>query len=171
MRIELERLNELEGRFSHRYTAGELVLSDPEARLTGPAQIQGKVERRGNEVEVRGELRAGVEVGCGRCLKPVQIPVSAVFDERFTPAVSWRAEELHELTEEDLNLSVFDGEAIDLDDLVREEILLAIPGHVLCREDCQGLCPGCGIDRNVSSCQCEALERESRWKGLRELRS
>jgi uncharacterized protein len=73
------------------------------------------------------------------------------------------------LREEDLNLAVFDGEAIELDDLVREEILLAVPAHVLCRHECQGLCPVCGIDRNQGSCQCETTETDSRWQGLKEL--
>ena len=53
-------------------------------------------------------------------------------------------EEQHELQAEDLNLAVFDGEAIELDDLVREEILLAVPGHVLCSEECKGCVPICG---------------------------
>jgi DUF177 domain-containing protein len=169
MRIELDRLRELGERFSHTYQAGELLQDDQDASLAEPAQVRGQIARRGNEIEVRGELGARVEVACARCLKPVLLPVSAEFDERFTPAVSWRAESQHELTEEDLNLAVFDGEAIDLDELIREEILLAIPGHVLCREDCQGLCPDCGIDRNVGSCQCEPREADSPWEGLENL--
>ena len=170
MRIELDKLKELSGRFSHMYHAGELLLDEKEASMAEPAEVQGTINRRGNEVELRGSLRAKIEVSCGRCLKPVALPVSTEFQERFTPAVSWRAEPQHELSEEDLNLSVFDGEAINLDELVREEILLAIPGHVLCSEDCKGLCPNCGGDRNIGSCQCEVTEVESRWQGLENLR-
>src|SRR6202022_3877091 len=109
----------------------------------------------GKEVELRGELHTRLKAACDRCLKPVMLPIHTEFAERFVPAVSWRAEQQHELQEEDLNLAVFDGEAIELDDLVREEILLAVPAHVLCREDCKGLCPVCGIDRNQGGCQCE----------------
>ena len=65
------------------------------------------------------------------------------------------AEEQHELQAEDLNIAVFDGEGIELDDLVREELLLALPVNVLCREDCKGLCPQCGQDLNLGSCECE----------------
>ena len=72
------------------------------------------------------------------------------------------------MREEDLNLAVFDGAAIELDDLVREEILLALPGHVLCREDCKGLCPVCGIDRNLSGCRCESKETDARWQKLKD---
>ena len=170
MRIEPDKLKELGVRFSHVYQPGELLLDEKDAQMAGPAEVQGTIDRRGNEVELRGSLSAKIDVPCGRCLQPVALPVNTEFQERFTPAVSWRAEPQHELSEEDLNLSVFDGEAIDVDELVREEILLAIPGQILCSEDCRGLCPNCGVDRNVSNCQCEVAEVESRWQGLENLR-
>ena len=169
MRIEPDKLKEIGVRFSHVYQVGELLLGEKDAQMAGPAEVQGTIDRRGNEVELRGSLRAKIDVPCGRCLQPVAVAVNTEFQERFTPAVSWRAEPQHELSEEDLNLSVFDGEAIELNDLVREEILLAMPGHVLCREDCKGLCPICGIDKNLSSCQCETKEIDSRWQKLKEL--
>jgi uncharacterized protein len=169
MRIELDKLEEDGGRFSRTYGIDELSLDDAELRLIEPAAIRGRVRRKGHEVELRGELDGRVGATCDRCLQPVEIPVRSEFRERFVPAVSWRDEEQHQLQEEDLNLAVFDGEAIELDDLVREELLLAVPAHVLCREDCKGLCPVCGIDRNASSCQCETGETDSRWESLKEL--
>ncbi len=170
MRIELDRLEEDGGKFSRTYEIGELSLDDNEVRLVEPAEVSGRIGRDGKEIELRGQLRAKLKTACDRCLEPVELSICPEFRERFVPAVSWRAEEQHELQEEDLNLAVFDGEAIELDDLVREEILLAVPAHVLCREDCQGLCPVCGIDRNQGSCQCEARETDSRWQGLENLR-
>ena len=169
MRIELERLEEFGGRFSRAYETGELPLEDAEVRLVGPANIHGRIGRKGTEVELRGELDAKISVPCGRCLQPVEVPIHSKFAERFVPAVSWGAETQHELAEEDLNLAVFDGKAIELDDLVREEILLGVPGHVLCSEDCKGLCPTCGIDRNLGNCQCDTDEIDSRWQRLKEL--
>lgn len=170
MRIEIDRLEEFGGKFSRRFEVRELSLDDSDVRLVEPPEIRGRVRRAGKEVELSGELQAKIETACDRCLKPVEIAIRSEFAERFVPAVSWREEEQHELSEEDLNLAVFDGEAIELDDVVREEILLAMPGHVLCREDCQGLCPVCGIDRNQDTCQCESREIDSRWEGLKELR-
>jgi uncharacterized protein len=170
MRIELDKLEKDGGRFSRTYEIGELSFDDDELRLIETAEIRGRVGRKGQEVELRGELAGKIGAVCDRCLQPVEIPVRSRFRERFVPAVGWRAEPQHELQEEDLNLAVFDGEAIELDDLVREELLLAVPAHVLCREDCKGLCPVCGIDRNRSSCQCETGETDSRWEGLENLR-
>src|SRR5438445_7295133 len=166
MRIELDKLEELGGNFSRVYGINELSLDDGEVRLIDPAEVHGRIIRKGKEVELSGELTAIIEIPCGRCLQPVRLPIHSEFAERFVPTVSWRAEEQHELHEEDLNLAVFDGEAIDLDEVVREEILLALPGHILCREDCKGLCSTCGIDRNASSCQCESKVIDSRWNKL-----
>lgn len=171
MRIEVDRLEELGGKFSQVYEVDSLPLEDEDIRLTEPAEVRGRIRRSGKEVELRGELHAKIKSVCSRCLKPVELPIHAEFAERFVPAVSWRAEVQHELREEDLNLAVFDGEAIELNDLVREEILLAMPAQVLCRDDCKGLCPICGVDRNTDSCQCERAGADSRWQKLRELQS
>lgn len=170
MQIALDKLKESGGTFAHVYDARELQLDDAEVRLVEAGEVSGRVRRDGNEVVLQGKLHAKLEVVCGRCLQPVELPVTAEFNERFVRAVSWAAEDQHELQEEDLNLAVFDGEAIELDDLVREELLLAVPVNVLCSEDCRGLCPNCGIDRNLKSCQCEDNEIDSRWQELKHLR-
>ncbi len=149
MRIDLDRLEQEGGNFSRTYEPGELALDDDEVGLVEPAEVSGRVRRDDKEVELSGELRAKIKTACDRCLQAVNLTIGA---------------------ELDLNLAVFDGEAIELDDLVREEILLAVPAHVLCREDCKGLCPVCGIDRNQRGCQCEKKANDSRWQGLENLR-
>jgi len=166
MRIELDKLEGQGGKFSHTYAVGELSLDEEDVRLTSPAEVRGRIRRSGEGVEVKGQLRAPLEVVCARCLKTVTLAVEVEFSEKLVPAVSWRSEQQHELSEEDLNLSVFEGDAVELDDIVREEILLAVPSHVLCNEDCQGLCPVCGIDRNIGTCQCEPAPIDSRWQKL-----
>jgi uncharacterized protein len=168
MRIELDKL-EKSGEFAQTYRPGDLALEDAELRIVGPAEIRGRYRKNGEEVELQGHLSATVEATCARCLKPVLLPLAAELSERFVGAVSWRDEEQHELREEDLNLAVFNDDAIELDDVVREEILLAMPAQVLCREDCQGLCPICGIDRNVSQCNCESQQTDARWGALKDL--
>jgi uncharacterized protein len=169
MRLELENL-EKDGEFAHVYGAEELLLEERDLRLIEPAAIRGRLRRESDEVQVTGTLNAKVETPCARCLKPVAVPIDTDFSERFVTAVSWRSEEQHELASEELNLAVFSGEVIELDELAREEILLATPAQVLCREDCKGLCPVCGADRNVSECDCESRQVDSRWEKLKDLR-
>ena len=170
MRIELEKLEETGGRFSHTYQPRDLSFDDVDFVLSAPALVEGRARRLRAGVELGGELRTRLSVSCGRCLKKLELPVNVRFSERFVPAVDWRNEEQHELREEDLDLALFDGEAIELDDVVREEIMLAVPGHVLCEDNCKGLCPVCGIDRNVSACKCESEAVDPRWEKLKELR-
>lgn len=169
MRLELENL-EKDGDFGQVYEPEGLSLDESDLRLIKPVSVRGRLRRKGDEVEIAGTLRTAVETPCARCLKPVEVPIEGKFSERFVTAVSWRSEEQHELASEDLNLAVFDGEAIDLDELVREEIVLATPAQVLCREDCKGLCPVCGVDQNVTACECETRQIDSRWEKLRDLR-
>ncbi len=170
MRIELDKLEAHGGKFAHVYGANDLALNDPDVKLIEPGKVSGRIRRAGNEVELQGELSAKLETSCGRCLRQVELPITAEFNERFVQAVGWGAAEQHELSPEELNVAVFDGEAIDLDDLVREELLLAVPANVLCREDCRGLCPTCGTDRNLNECQCGDKEVDSRWQKLKDLK-
>ena len=170
MRIELEKLEESGGRFSRTYGIDQLKFDEAELRLSEPVTVEARAKRKGQEAELRGRLRTRVTLPCGRCLKSVELPIDVVFEERFTPSVSWKNEEQHELSAEDLNLAPFDGEGIELDDLVREEIILALPAHVLCDETCKGLCPVCGIDLNLSACDCNAKPIDDRWEKLKDLR-
>jgi uncharacterized protein len=169
MRIELENLEHGGGAFSREYAAGDLKFDEPELSLVEPVRVAGRIRRRNEEVELQGTLVTRAAVACGRCLKPVEFPIDVKFAERFAPAVAWRDEEQHELQQEDLNLAVFDGEAIELDDLVKEEILLAMPGHILCDEKCKGLCPHCGANLNETSCDCATNQIDSRWEKLKDL--
>ena len=169
MRLELENLAK-DGQFAHTYQPSELSLEDADLRLIEPTEVRGRIRRKGDEVELTGSLKTTLETLCARCLKPVAVPLFADFDERFTTSVSWASEEQHELASDDLNLSVFDGTAIDLEQLVREQLVLERPAQTLCRENCQGLCPVCGADRNGVSCKCAAQQIDSRWEKLKDLR-
>lgn len=168
MRLELENL-EKDRQFAHQYQPDDLSLEDADLRLVEPAEVRGRVRPNAGEVELIGSIRTALETVCARCLKPVSIPFSADCDERFTTSVSWKSEVQHELGSEDLNLSIFDGTGVDLDQFVREQILLAKPAQVFCREDCLGLCPVCGADRNTTACKCEMPQVDARWEKLKDL--
>jgi len=169
MRIELENPKEPEQRFSQSLEAGELAFEESELRLIEPVRIAGQIRRKSGELEISGELHTNAALPCARCLKEVELPIDVQFAERFVAGVSWRNEEQHELSREDLDLGLA-GEAIELNDLVKEEILLAVPGHVLCSESCKGICPACGVDKNSSDCNCENRQVDARWEKLKDLR-
>lgn len=169
MRIELEKLEAASNRFRHVYEPEEIILDEEHARLIQQPEIEGSASRKGNEARLRGTIRASAEVDCDRCLKAVTIPVKIDFDVTYVPLEDYRSSgAAAELQEDDLSLAVFDGEAIDVDELVREQLLLALPARALCREECKGLCPNCGADRNTDAvCACEQKDIDPRWAGLK----
>jgi uncharacterized protein len=170
MRIELDKLEGKSSALAHNYEAGELVLDEEFARLTEAPQINGRITRSGHEVRLQGTITARAEVDCDRCLKSVSFPVETEFDVNYVPATTYYGDATAELKEDDLSLSVFDGEAIDVDELVREQVLLAMPPRVLCTEQCKGLCPICGADKNQNDCACQSSEIDPRWAGLSSLK-
>jgi uncharacterized protein len=167
MRIELDKLEETGNSFAHRYEPEEIVLDEEHVRLTDAPEVLGRVQRSGREVRLRGKLNARAEVDCDRCLKTVAVPVETDFDVAYVPAEDYARSEAAELQEEDLSLSVFDGATIDVDELVREQLLLALPARALCGEECKGLCPTCGANRNTNPCDCQSTEIDPRWAGLK----
>jgi len=170
MRVEIARLDNNVGRFAHEYVAGELVLDDDGVVLAGAPKVSGHVRRTEDKVVVEGELAAIAEVECDRCLRPVEVPINSDFRLEYVTADTYLSFDNVDLAPEDLALSIFDGEFIDVDDIVREQLLLAIPMHAVCRQNCKGFCPVCGADRNVADCNCNATEIDPRWMGLRDLR-
>ena len=63
------------------------------------------------------------------------------------------------------------GEGLLLEDAVREQVLLAVPLKVICREDCKGLCPHCGANQNLERCSCSEPMEDPRWTALKDIRS
>lgn len=168
MRIELASLEGSDGKFGQTYEPEQLFI-DERVNLAAPLTVNGRVARLKDKLLVTGQLETQVVIDCDRCLKPVGLPVASDFRVEYVTPETYEATSVVELDESDLQLSVFDGEAIDIDELVREQILLALPSRILCQDDCKGLCPVCGTDLNVASCQCETAEVDPRWKVLREL--
>jgi len=169
MRVELENLEGGKGEFAHVYQPDELNPIDERVQLTEPAAVSGKVRVAGNEVFVSGHIDTRAQVECDRCLQPVELPVNTDFALEYISGADYESSAAAELTEADMSVSVFDGEAIDIDEIVKEQILLTVPARTLCREDCKGICPECGIDRNTGECSCVTDNIDPRWAALKNL--
>jgi uncharacterized protein len=172
MRIEADKLKEASTPFAHVYAPAELPLEDELMRLATDAKIEGRASKRLEQVRLQGHVNAAIEVRCDRCLAPVVVPVNADFDVAYIPAELEEATpEPTELQEDDLNFAVYEGGELDIDELAREQLLLALPARQLCREDCKGLCPTCGADLNTQTCHCEQQEIDPRWAALAALKN
>jgi len=170
MRIELENLEGGKGDFAHVYNPDELNEVDERVKLTVPATVNGKIRLAGNEVFVNGHVDTRAQVECDRCLKPIELPVSTDFELEYISGSEYESSDVAELTEAEMSVSVFDGAAIDVDEIVKEQILLAVPTRMLCREDCKGICPQCGTDRNTGECNCVTEDIDPRWAALKNLK-
>jgi uncharacterized protein len=143
----------------------ERPFSDPTWRLE---DLSLTLRKEGEVVFVQGRLSARVARTCARCLEPHEVTVEPAVDTRFVPRPAGRPEEL-ELGADDLETDVYDRDSLDLATLVETETTLGLPMKPLCREDCRGLCPICGGNRNVTPCACEQSSADPRWAPLRTL--
>ena len=170
MRIELENLEGGKSDFAHVYNPDELNPVDERVKLTAQANVNGKIRLAGNEVFVNGHVDTRAQVECDRCLKPIELPVNADFELEYITGSEYESSAVAELTEAEMSVSVFDGDAIDVDEMVKEQVLLAVPTRMLCREDCKGICPQCGTDRNTGECKCVTEDIDPRWAALKNLK-
>ena len=170
MLISVARLPDEGLRFEHQYQMGELDLTGHEFSLRQPPRVTGRVDHTGVGLHLRGQIEGEIEAPCDRCLREVVLPVNRALDLFYTPQdpLAGRSGET-ELQPRDLDFAVYEHDAIDLDELVREQITLSLPARVLCREDCRGLCPQCGVDLNLETCQCQK-PMDPRWQALADLR-
>ncbi len=123
-----------------------------DARVTGTVSLS----KHGHDILVRGQLSGHLDLACSRCLEPFSHPVVAEFDLLLVPAPDTVAGEDEELSSADLDLDYYTGEVVDLESLLREQIILMIPVKPLCDEICKGLCPQCGANLNRETCSCRS---------------
>jgi uncharacterized protein len=122
-----------------------------------------------NAVFIKGTFSAFIDFYCSRCLEQANLPIGADFAYTLIPAKAETREDL-ELTAEELEISYYQGDFIDLTPIICEQIILQIPIKVLCSEECKGLCPHCGINLNTSSCNCHLNVINSRMAVLKDFR-
>ncbi len=112
----------------------------------------------GSTGHLRGRLKATVEPECGRCLERYGADLSQELDLFYLPRTAERPQEQEEeevgLGDHEVVVGYYDGERLDLGEVVREQMLLSLPLKRLCREDCAGLCPSCGKNLNTGACGC-----------------
>lgn len=148
-------------------------LEQSELRLVGRVEVAGRLERV-DEVAFRlgGSLTATVELPCVRCLEPLRLALDEPLDLLFLPSsanVAPGKDEERELKDEDLAVSFYQDDKIDVGLLIREQIYLALPMKPICRDDCQGLCTKCGTNLNSSSCNCAPEAVDPRLASLKTL--
>lgn len=122
------------------------------------------------DIRLRGDLAVGVELQCARCLDPVKRDVKREFELLYRPLGVDAGRDEISVTDAEAEIGYYQGDGILLEDVLREQVLLALPLKVTCREDCKGLCPHCGKNLNQEQCSCAAPVEDPRWGALKEIR-
>lgn len=136
------------------------------ATIAEPVRLTGVLESVVDGILVRGTLAAHVVVACARCLTEVQTTLETDVAELYSDP--------DHLPPDVDTADLEDGyllqqEAVDLDPLLRDSLVPAVPVQAHCRPDCAGLCPNCGVDRNEAACDCTDEQQDLRWSALRDL--
>jgi uncharacterized protein len=129
------------------------------------------LQRSGEDVYVQGAMRGKLAAACSRCLGPAPIDLDARFAVTFMPGEAEEVtDEEVEVTDEQVDVKHYTDDELDLEETLREELLLAMPIAPVCRDACKGLCPTCGKDLNEGSCGCAPEPKDDRWAALRNLK-
>ena len=115
--------------------------------------------RSGDRIKVKGTLHTAVSLRCVRCLENYEMQVNSSFDVILFPAGLIDVNNLH-LDDEDMEYIFYEGDQIDMDKILFEQVNFFIPPNPLCRDDCRGLCPVCGVNLNREECKCDNSFKE-----------
>ena len=170
MFIDIRELQKDRLEFQERIPAGRLDLG-PDAAQIAPVDTEGSAELTGSDITLQGHLSTTVAMSCARCLEPILEPIERDYDLFYRPMKAIAKEEEIEIADAELEVGFYQGNGLQLEDAVKEQILLALPMRSLCQPDCRGLCPQCGQNRNLVACGCPEEAGDSRWAPLAGLKN
>ncbi|HEY8536531.1 MAG TPA: DUF177 domain-containing protein [Vicinamibacterales bacterium] len=169
LQLEVASLREGPARLERMVAPSELP-PDDDYGVVAVVALRATVVREKEKVQVIGRASTRLELSCSRCVEPFVVPVDTEFDLRYLPiSQAPSGEEEIEIGDEDINTAFYSDGIIDLGALLREQLNLSLPMKPLCREDCLGLCPECGANRNTTTCECRPQWVDPRLAALRAL--
>jgi uncharacterized protein len=164
--------------FEEEFQPGVIDLGG-EARQLTPLKTSGRAEvveeHHGKHVVIsdlrlRGRLSVGLGLPCARCLDPVTQEVQRDFELLYRPLGVDAGRDEISVTDAEAEIGYYQDNGILLEDVLREQVLLALPLKVTCKADCQGLCPHCGKNLNQEQCSCSIPVEDPRWAALKDIR-
>lgn len=159
--------------FAETWESNGFVFSDPAIRNRIPLLAEGVSElllHTGGEVRVHGRIRTEIETECDRCLGRAAFPIDAPFDLFYKPLdAAADPEEETAIDEGEAEMGFYELPGLELEDIVREQVLLQLPMQRVCSPACKGICPICGVNRNETECSCQPPSGDDRWMALKDL--
>jgi uncharacterized protein len=123
------------------------------------------------DIRLKGRLSTGIELQCARCLEPVRQEVKRDFELLYRPLGADAGRDELSITDAEAEIGYYKGNGVLLEDVLREQVLLALPLKITCRPDCRGLCPQCGKNLNQEQCSCSTEVEDPRWAALKDVRN
>lgn len=159
-------------RFDETLPAGQIDFSGEDLEQVSPLHVTGSAEvmpESDGEVRIQGQYTVEMAAQCDRCLARARFPLNAGFDLFYRPvSVIARNEEV-EIDEGETEIGFYEGGGLDLEEILEEQVLLALPMQRTCSDVCKGICPVCGTNRNETACDCKIDHASDRWGALRDL--
>lgn len=190
MQLDLTRIREAETPYAKTFEPDTLAAADDPFRMTGPVELVMTVRKDGDLFHLVGQLRGELGLACSRCLEPFALAFDPSFDLRYLPQhlnegsvgadddgtdgddddAADDSRGGGEVGGDDLTTAFYRDDRIDLVQMIREQMFLAIPMKPLHRDDCKGLCPSCGANLNETTCACRDEWIDPRLAPLRDLK-
>jgi uncharacterized protein len=166
--LELRKIS-----FDETFEPGQIDFAGEELEQSSPLHATGMAEAledSDGEVRIKGEYSVTMTAVCDRCLGAARFPLEKQFDLFYRPA-SYIADVAEVAIDEgEAEIGFYEGKGLELADVLREQVMLALPMQRVCREDCKGICPVCGGNRNEALCDCKPKSTNDRWgAALRDL--
>ncbi len=160
-----------------RITVSRIPENGIEKRLKFPVDLPDdnieviiSIQRFGDRVLIEGKADSKLSLTCSRCLKMFSSPVNFSFETEFIPVKEIEMNVEHELSNEELDVSYYRDDEIDIEDLINGHVLLAAPMKPLCRPDCRGICKICGVNLNETVCDCVTEKIDPRLAPLEKIK-
>jgi uncharacterized protein len=156
-------------RFDETFQPGEIDFSSDQVTQAGPLHAEGVAELLANtdgEVRIKGRLTVKMEADCDRCLARAQFPLDNAFDLFYRPSDALAAVDEVAIDEGEAEMGFYVGLGMELEDILREQILLSLPMQRVCSAECKGICPVCGGNRNENPCNCRLESVNNRLSSL-----
>jgi uncharacterized protein len=174
MRLELSHIRQPETDFHRVFQPADIASGGEDYRVTAPVDLRMTIHKDHDRFRLVGTVKTELELQCSRCLEPFVMPVDREFDLRYLPHGAAEADvegddDGAEVEDDDVAVTFYRDDVLDLNELLREQFYLALPMKPLHADDCKGICPQCGTNRNVAPCDCNPHWEDPRLAGLKTL--
>lgn len=167
MKIDVTELRKGVGKSERHEFELELeptAVSGQEVKFSRPLRVMVSLLNTGPSIVAQVAFDTSVEFACARCLRPGTVEIRGRFEEEFKPRQS--GEERPGRSE---SVNYFDDNIIDLTESVTDNLYLSLPMRFICSEECKGLCPICGTNLNLRTCDCKGEAIDPRLAVLRKI--